>query len=205
MPVFGCAGVNRTLGTLLAALMAILVDLASAQMGWFQSYFLLICTFLGGAIPTMFKFRRPFKDRWNYAVVMSMITFHLLTLTKTDQRVQLSLIRLALIAFGFVVASVVNIAILPNFAGNSVNNLIGANFERAGNVMERCVLEYCQGTVLQQLPDMINHAGNDELHASFHEIMAADSEVEKLVSLSPLLTIPGSIVMVGDYMVIQQE
>lgn len=194
MPVFGCAGLNRTLGTLLAAVLAILVDLAGDQMGWFQSYFLLICTFLGGAIPTMFKFRRPFKDRWNYAVVMSMITFHLLILSKTDQRIQLPLIRLALIGIGFVVAAVVNIALLPNFAGNNVNNLIGANFERAGNVMERCVLEYCQGTVLQQLPDMINHTGNDELHACFHEIMAADSEVEKLVSLSPLLTILVSIV-----------
>lgn len=198
MPVFGCVGLNRTLGTLLAAVLAILVDLAGDQMGWFQSYFLLICTFLGGAIPTMFKFRRPFKDRWNYAVVMSMITFHLLILSKTDQRIQLPLIRLALIGFGFVVASVVNIALLPNFAGNNVNNLIGANFERAGNVMERCVLEYCQGTVLQQLPDMINHTGNDELHACFHEIMAADSEVEKLVSLPPFLIVLVSIVnMVG--------
>jgi uncharacterized membrane protein YccC len=178
----GFVGLNRTLGTGLASLLALAVDVLGDYMGSYEKYFLLVCTFLGGAIPTMFKFRRPFRDRWNYAVVMSMITFHLLILTQSDEKIKLPLLRLGLIAIGFVIASLVNM-LLPNFAGNNINDLLAKNFERAGNVVEKCVLEYCQGTVLQQLPENLSQAANDELHSCFHEIVAADSEVEKLVRL----------------------
>lgn len=173
-------GLNRTLGTGLASLLALAVDVLGDYMGSYEKYFLLVCTFLGGAIPTIFKFRRPFRDRWNYAVVMSMITFHLLILTQSDEKIKLPLLRLGLIAIGFVIASLVNM-LLPNFAGNNINDLLAKNFERAGNVVEKCVLEYCQGTVLQQLPENLSQAANDELHSCFHEIVAADSEVEKLL------------------------
>lgn len=165
----------------MASLLALAVDVLGDYLGSYEKYLLFICTFLGGAIPTMFKFRRPFRDRWNYAVVMSMVTFHLLILTQSDEKIKLPLLRLGLIAIGFVIASLVNIILLPNFAGNNINDLLATNFERAGNVVEKCVLEYCQGTVLQQLPEVLNQAANDELHSCFHEIVSADSEVEKLV------------------------
>ena len=165
----------------MAALLALLVDVVGNRMGSYETYFLVLCTFLGGAIPTVFKFRRPFSDRWNYAVVMAMITFHLLILTQSDEKIKLPLVRLVLIAIGFVIASLVNVILLPNFAGTNINDLLATNFVRAANVIERCVLEYCQGTVLQQHPEAHNHAAHDELHRCFHELMAADSEVDKLV------------------------
>lgn len=174
-------GLNRTVGTLMAALLALLVDVLGNYMGSYETYFLAFCTFLGGAIPTMFKFRRPFNDRWNYAVVMAMVTFHLLILTQSDEKAKLPLLRLALIAIGFVIASLVNVILLPNFAGTNINDLLATNFIRAGDVIEECVLKYCQGTVLQQHPEAHNHAANDELHSGFHEILSTDSEVDKLV------------------------
>jgi hypothetical protein len=182
-------GVNRTLGTSLAAALALAVDIIGNLLGAYENRFLLFCTFLGGAIPTVFKFRQPFKDRWNYAVVMSMITFHLLILTQSDHnsKMRLPIIRFATIAIGFVVATVVNVVLLPNFAGNNVNNLLATNFERAGNVVEKCVQVYCRGTVLDDFPDTLHHAANDDLHASFHEILSTDSELEKLVSAGTFL------------------
>ncbi|KAH8974606.1 hypothetical protein BDL97_01G110300 [Sphagnum fallax] len=177
-------GVNRTLGTSLAAALALAVDIIGNLLGAYENHFLLFCTFLGGAIPTVFKFRQPFKDRWNYAVVMSMITFHLLILTQSDpnSKMRLPVIRFATIAIGFVIATVVNVVLLPNFAGNNVNNLLATNFERAGNVVEKCVQVYCKGTVLDDFPDILRHAANDDLHASFHEILSTDSELEKLLT-----------------------
>lgn len=165
----------------MASFLALSFDYLGDYMGSYEKYLIFICTFLGGAIPTMFKFRRPFRDRWNYAVVMSMITFHLLILTQSDEKKKLPMLRLGLIAIGFVIASLVNLLVLPVFAGNNINDLLADNFDRAGNVVEKCVLEYCQGTVLQQLPEVLSHVANDELHSCFHEILSADSEVEKLV------------------------
>lgn len=166
----------------MAALLALLVDVLGSLMGSsYETYFLAVCTFLGGVIPTMFKFRRPFSDRWNYAVVMAMVTFHLLILTQSDEKSKLPVLRLALIAIGFVIASLINLLCLPNFAGTNINDLLATNFVRAGDVIERCVLEYCHGTVLQQHPEAHDHAANDDLHSCFHEIMAKDSEVDTLV------------------------
>lgn len=165
----------------MAALLALLVDVLGSYMGSYEMYLLIFCTFLGGAIPTVFKFRRPFSDRWNYAVVMAMITFHLLILTQGDQKSRLPMLRLGQIAIGFVIASLVNVLILPNFAGTTLDEVLASNFIRAGNVIERCVLEYCQGTVLEQHPEAHDHAANDDLHSCFHEIMQTDSEVDKLV------------------------
>jgi uncharacterized membrane protein YccC len=178
------SGLNRTLGTLLAAALAMGVVLLGMYLGRYENYFLLVCTFVGGAVPTMFKFREPFKDRWNYAVVMSMITFHLLILSQSDRSAKftLPLVRFGMIVIGFLIAVLVNILVLPNFAGNNVNNLLATNFERAGNVVEKCVEEYCKGTVLADIPHVLSHTANDELHLSFHEIVAAESEVDKLVS-----------------------
>ncbi|CAK9215831.1 unnamed protein product [Sphagnum troendelagicum] len=177
-------GLNRTMGTSLAAALALVVDFIGSFLGKNENYFLLICTFLGGALPTIFKFRRPFKDRWNYAVVMSMITFHLLILNQSDRhsKFRLPMIRIATIAIGFLIATFINVLLLPNFAGNNVNNLLATNFERAGNVVERCVGEYCKGTVLDELPEVLTDVATDDLHSCFHEIVAADSELEKLLN-----------------------
>ncbi|CAM6104511.1 unnamed protein product [Calypogeia fissa] len=181
-------GINRTLGTLAAALLALLVNFLAPKCGDYEPYFVIFWVFFGAALATMFKFRRPFKDRWNYAVAMSMITFHILILSKSDykDKIQLPLIRLVTIIIGFLIASLVNMAVTPKYAGSAINELVAKNFERAGNVMERCVIAYLEGTVLEQVPDILaGKSEDDNIHMSFHEIVSADSEVDKLMKAVP--------------------
>lgn len=178
-------GINRTLGTLAAAMLALMVNYLAPMCGDYEPYFVIFWVFFGGAVATMFKFRRPFKDRWNYAVAMSMITFHILILSKSDykDKIRLPMIRLVTIIIGFLAASLVNLSVAPKYAGTTINELVAKNFERAGNVMERCVIAYCEGTVLEQVPDILaGKSEDDNIHMSFHEIVSADSEVDKLVS-----------------------
>lgn len=213
-------GINRTLGTLVAALMALFVNLLAPSWGSYEPYFILACVFLGAAIPTVFKFRRPFKDKWNYAVVMSMITFHLLILSgasaggggvpvpadytdddpnPTDpatpallafaynvKKLSLPLIRLCTIAIGFLVAALVNLSFAPHFAGDTVNRLVAKNFHTAGTVVDRCVRDYSSGTVLEPVPEVLRKKTPlDNIYTSFYEILAADSEVDKLMKAVP--------------------
>ncbi|KAJ7300050.1 hypothetical protein O6H91_Y089100 [Diphasiastrum complanatum] len=178
-------GINRAAGTLVAAALALGVDHAAQALGQFEPLLLMFCTFLGGAIPSVFKFRRPFRDRWNYSVVMAMITFHLLILSKSEysEKVQLPLVRMLTIVFGFVIASFVNVLIAPEFAGDAIHLLLSKNFTIAASAIERCVSEYCKGTVLQQIPQLLGNAKithNDDLHACFHEVLTTDSQLDNL-------------------------
>lgn len=181
-------GMNRTFGTLAAAAVAVLVDFLASKCGKYEPHFVVLWAFIGGAIPTMFKFRPPFKDRWNYAVAMSMVTFHILILSQSqyEDKIKLPEIRMVTILIGFLVATLVNIAVAPKFAGTRISDLVAKNFERAGNVIERCVIAYSEGAVLEQVHDIRSGKSEDDnIHTAFHEIVAADAQVSKLLKAVP--------------------
>ncbi|CAM6099254.1 unnamed protein product [Calypogeia fissa] len=181
-------GLNRALGTLAASGLAYGIDYMAPMFGNYQPAWIIFWTFLGAAVLTMFKFRRPFKDRWNYAVAMSIITLHILILNTSgyEDKIKLPMIRMVTIVIGFCTASLVNLCVAPKYAGDTINELVAKNFERAGNVMERCVYAYCDGMVLEQVPDIrAGKSEDDNIHTSFHEIVAADAEVVRLLQAVP--------------------
>ncbi|KAG6547967.1 hypothetical protein Mapa_010789 [Marchantia paleacea] len=150
-------------------------------MGW---------VFYGAGLATMFKFNRPFKDRWNYAVAMSMIIFHILILSKSDykDKVVLPLIRLVTIIIGFLTMSLVNLGIAPNYAGSSINELVGKNFKKARTLLERCVSLYLEGKVLDQVGDILTvKKQDDNIHKSFTEMVANDVDCDKLKTCETII------------------
>ncbi|KAL2612018.1 hypothetical protein R1flu_023710 [Riccia fluitans] len=181
-------GLNRTLGTLAAAVLALGVNYYAVNLGAYEPFYIMGWVFFGAALATMFKFRRPFKDRWNYAVAISMITFHILILSKSEHKdkIVLPLIRLATIVIGFLTMSLVNLGIAPKYAGSGISELIAKNFERAGTAMERCVTFYLEGKVLDQVGDILTgRKQDDSVHTTFTEMVAADAECDKLLKAVP--------------------
>ncbi|BBN16348.1 aluminum-activated malate transporter family protein [Marchantia polymorpha subsp. ruderalis] len=181
-------GLNRTFGTLAAAALALGVNYFAVYLGVYEPFYIMGWVFFGAGLATMFKFRRPFKDRWNYAVAMSMITFHILILSKSDykDKVVLPLIRLATIIIGFLTMSLVNLGIAPKYAGSSINELVGKNFKKAGTVLERCVSFYLDGKVLDQVGDILTGKKQDDnIHKSFTEMVATDADCDKLLKAVP--------------------
>ncbi|GJP49707.1 hypothetical protein CLOM_g8886 [Closterium sp. NIES-68] len=55
-------GINRTAGTLLAALLALGVNHVTPHLGSLKPLFLAILVFWGSVIPTYYRYRPPFKD-----------------------------------------------------------------------------------------------------------------------------------------------
>ncbi|CAM6100914.1 unnamed protein product [Calypogeia fissa] len=181
-------GINLTLGTLTAAALALFVNFLTQMSGKYEPFFLIFMVFLSGALATMFKFRPPFRDRWNLAVAISLIVFHVLVLAKVDfkNKVISPFVLLASIVIGFFMASVVTLGVAPKYAGSAINELVAKNFERAGNVMERCVSAYCEGIVLEEVTVIgAGEADDHNIHISLHEIAADESEVERLLKAVP--------------------
>jgi hypothetical protein len=178
-------GINFTLGTLAATALAMLVNFFAQMFGEYEPYYVVFWVFLGGALATMFKFTPPFKDRWNLAVAWSMPIFHVLILSKFEQKDKLvvPIIWVITILVGFLTASLINLSIAPRFAGTTINELVAKNFERTGHMMEKCVIAYCKGIVLEEMRyNFLTGSLEDEnVHKSFEEIISTYNEVNKLL------------------------
>ncbi|GJP42758.1 hypothetical protein CLOM_g2293 [Closterium sp. NIES-68] len=190
-------GVNRTLGTLLAGMLALLVTQVAPLLGGLHVAVLLLLVFLGAAIPIYYRNRPPFKDRWTYAMTIMMLTFHILLLStyRHPEKLQMPLARFTMIVLGFLIAALINLALLPAYAGDTLHALLSKNFDSAATLLSRCVEEYERGTVWQHVPTLWSMrkagggaagtgaaggaGGDDKMHEMYHGIVMSDAEVDK--------------------------
>lgn len=109
----------------------------------------VICVIAGGGIFRFLKGIPPLKDQWGYAFTVATIAFHLFIVTAyiDPERWTLPMLRFSMILFGFTLATVVNIAIQPIYAGDALHKLVAKNFETAAYVFKRYTtpdfLSYC--------------------------------------------------------------
>ncbi|CAI7786118.1 unnamed protein product, partial [Closterium sp. NIES-53] len=191
-------GVNRVVGTLLAGAAALAVTNMVSLMGGLHVAVLLLLVFLSAALPIYYRNRPPFKDRWTYAMTIMMLTFHILLLStyRNPEKLLLPLARFSMIVLGFLIAALINLALFPAYAGDTLHALLSKNFDSAATLLSRCVEEYECGTVWRQVPTLWSMrtgvaagagaqggvgdgSGGDKLREMYHAIVMSDAEVDK--------------------------
>jgi hypothetical protein len=178
-------GFNRVLGTLAAGCLGFGLNQFGPELGPFYPYFVVFCVVLGGAIFRFLKGIPPLKDQWGYAFTVATIAFHFFIINAylDPERWTLPMARFSMILLGFGMSSIVNIAIQPIYAGDTLHKLVAKNFATAATVFERCVEEYIKDTQLDHVPDILSgRCLDDKIHQSYHEIVMSDSDIDKLLS-----------------------
>jgi len=99
----------------------------------------VFCVVLGGSIFRFLKGIPPLKDQWGYAFTVATIAFHFFIINAylDPERWTLPMLRFSMILLGFGMSSIVNIAIRPIYAGDTLHKLVAKNFETAASVFER--------------------------------------------------------------------
>ena len=99
----------------------------------------VFCVTVGGYVFRYLKGIPPLKDQWGYAFTVATIAFHLFIITAyiDPERWTLPMLRFSMILLGFAIASLVNIAIQPIYAGDALHKLVAKNFDTAATVFER--------------------------------------------------------------------
>lgn len=99
----------------------------------------VFCVTVGGAVFKFLKGTPPLKDRWDYAFTVATMAFHIFIITAylDPERWTLPMLRFSMILLGFSIATLVNIAFRPVYAGDSLHKLVAKNFETAASVFER--------------------------------------------------------------------
>nr|GLL36467.1 aluminum-activated malate transporter 8-like isoform X4 [Ipomoea trifida] len=132
-------GLNRASATLLAAAMGVeakyLGDLCGDKG---EPVVLGILVFILAAILTFIRFIPGIKTKYDYGVVIFILTFSMVTVSgyRTEQIIQFAHQRLSTVAIGGVTCILISVLVCPAWAGEDLQNLIAANIEKLGKSLE---------------------------------------------------------------------
>ncbi|XP_027934065.1 aluminum-activated malate transporter 12-like [Vigna unguiculata] len=114
-------GLNRGLGTLLAASLAFLTEyIADAPGQIFRAVFIAVAVFIIGTMTSYVRFIPYIKKNYDYGVLIFLLT----------------------IAIGCAICLVMSILVFPNWSGEDLHNNTVSRLEGLANSIQVCVREY---------------------------------------------------------------
>ncbi|KAJ0972753.1 hypothetical protein J5N97_020712 [Dioscorea zingiberensis] len=132
-------GLNRAVATLLAAALGMGAHHIAILAGDKGEVILLgFFIFIVAVIATFLRFMPEIKKRYDYGVMIFMLTFSLVGISsfRDHETFMLAYKRLLTIAIGVAIALVVSVLVLPVWAGEELHMLTGANLEKLANFLE---------------------------------------------------------------------
>ncbi|KAB5552932.1 hypothetical protein DKX38_010243 [Salix brachista] len=138
---------NRGLATLLAGVLGLGAQyLASLSGEKGQPFVLGIFVFLLAAASTFTRFFPRIKARYDYGVLIFILTFSLVSVSgyRVEELVVLASQRLSTILVGAAICIVVSICICPVWAGENLHNSAASNMENLASYLEGFGGEYFQ-------------------------------------------------------------
>ncbi|KAF9665347.1 hypothetical protein SADUNF_Sadunf16G0113300 [Salix dunnii] len=132
-------GLNRGLATLLAGGLSIGAHhLANLSGNIGEPILLGFFVFLQATISTFLRFFPKIKARYDYGMLIFILTFSMISVSgfRDDEILELAYLRLSTICIGGAACVIISIVIFPVWAGEDLHNLIALNIEKLGNFLE---------------------------------------------------------------------
>ncbi|CAI0391069.1 unnamed protein product [Linum tenue] len=142
-----CKGLNRGFATLSAGALGLGAQHLAALFGdQGEPIVLGILVFLLASTSTFMRFFPRIKARYDYGVMIFILTFALVSVSgyRVDELLTLAQQRLTTIIIGVATCMVVSIFICPVWAGEDLHNLVASNIEKLGCYLEGFPVEYFQ-------------------------------------------------------------
>ncbi|XP_059645971.1 aluminum-activated malate transporter 8-like [Cornus florida] len=170
-------GLNRGFATFLAGALGVgAVQLATLFGEKGQPIVLAFLVFLIAAASTFTRFFPHIKQRYDYGVLIFILTFSLVTVSgyRVEKILELAHHRVSTIILGGATCMIISIFVCPAWAGEDLHKLIGVNIERLGNFLEGFGSEYlklCEDggnkQFLQVYKSVLNTKTTEESLANF--------------------------------------
>ncbi|KAE8692995.1 Aluminum-activated malate transporter 8 [Hibiscus syriacus] len=173
-------GVNRGLATLLAGALAVGAhQLAKTSGRICEPVVLGFFVFLQAAVSTFARFCPKIKARYDYGLLVFILTFSLISISgfRDDEILELVHKRLLTVLIGGSTCVIISVLLFPVWAGQDLHNLIASNMEKLGIFLEGFGDEYFKmeedgeskegGSLLQGYKSVLNSKNNEEALANF--------------------------------------
>ncbi|KAF3791680.1 Aluminum-activated malate transporter 13 [Nymphaea thermarum] len=137
-------GLNRASGTILGGVLGLLVGILAQKLDRKASAACIsVFVFVIGATATRFRFVPTIKRRYDYGIVVFLLTYNLVAVSghREEQIMRLASDRLAMIAFGFTVTIMISLIIFPVSAGDELHKSLVSKFKNIKGSLEECIDE----------------------------------------------------------------
>ncbi|XP_028762504.1 aluminum-activated malate transporter 12 [Neltuma alba] len=175
-----CKGLNRGLGTLLAGLLALLIECIAKSSGHvFKAISIGTAVFLTGSAATYMRFFPYIKMNYDYGAVIFLLTFNLITVSsyRVDNVLTIVHDRLVTIVVGCGICLVMSLLIFPNWSGEDLHNSTVFKLEGLANSIEACVNEYFYGE-MEASEDI--KSSEDPIYKGYKAVLDSKSTDETL-------------------------
>ncbi|XP_019058452.1 PREDICTED: aluminum-activated malate transporter 2-like [Tarenaya hassleriana] len=174
-------GLNRGVATLFASALGVGAHhIASISGPTLEPILLAVFVFLHAAISTFIRFFPKVKARYDYGLLIFILTFALVSVSgfRDDEVIELAHKRLSTVGVGGAACVLVSIFICPVWAGQDLHNLIANNLAKVGNFLEEFGDEYFQGAANG---DTIHVEKKRENLEGYKSVLSTKSNEESLV------------------------
>ncbi|CAN1256657.1 Aluminum-activated malate transporter 12 [Linum perenne] len=140
-----CRGINRGLGTTLAALLAAAIEYIVKDTGLvFQAIVIGSTVFATGAVATYMRSVPYLKKNYDYGFMIFLLTFNLITVTsfRVSNVFEIARERFTTIVIGGGICLFVSLFIFPIWSGQDLHNFTVKKLQGMATSIEACVDEY---------------------------------------------------------------
>eukprot|EP01018_Ginkgo_biloba_P034045 Gb_21421 [translate_table: standard] len=181
-------GLNRGMGTLVAGILGILVGYSSNEAGTTgQAIIIGASVFILGTASTFSRFLPKIKSKYDYGVVIFLLTFNLITVSgyRVDNIFRMAYQRLATIAIGCGISLAISLFIRPIWAGEDLHNSIINNIEGLAGCIQGCVREYFDESEknLKELTER-NETAEDPIYKGYRTVLDSKASEESLATFA---------------------
>ncbi|AEE28290.1 Aluminum-activated malate transporter [Arabidopsis suecica] len=176
-------GLNRAVATLVAGGLGIGAHhLASLSGPTVEPILLAIFVFVLAALSTFVRFFPRVKARYDYGVLIFILTFALISVSgfREDEILDLAHKRLSTVIMGGVSCVLISIFVCPVWAGQDLHSLLASNFDTLSHFLQEFGDEYFEATEdgdikevekrrrnLERYKSVLNSKSNEEALANF--------------------------------------
>ncbi|XP_054810454.1 aluminum-activated malate transporter 12-like [Prosopis cineraria] len=175
-------GLNRGLGTLLAGLLALLIEyIAEASGRVFQALSIGASVFIIGAAATYMRFIPYIKKNYDYGVVIFLLTFNLISVTsyRVDNVRKIAHERFYTIAIGCAISLFMSLLVFPNWSGQDLHESTIFKLQGLADSIQACVNEYFKNGVIQENED-VKSSSEDTIYKGYKAVLDSKSTDETL-------------------------
>lgn len=141
-------GLNRGIGTLLAGSLGVSVGFIADMAGKIGEPVIIGAScFILGASATYFRFFQKIKQKYDYGVVIFILTFNMITVSgyRVDNIFRMAYERLSTLAIGSAICVVISLFVFPIWAGEDLHKSIIKKNQCLADSIEVCALQYFKG------------------------------------------------------------
>ncbi|QCD86881.1 Aluminum-activated malate transporter [Vigna unguiculata] len=175
-------GLNRGMGTILGGGLGCMAAVLAQNIGGVGNSIIIgASVFIFGTIATYFRLFPSVKKRYDYGVMIFILTFSLIVVSGVrteDQKVwEIAVERLLTIVMGFVVCICVSFLIFPLWASDELHDSIVSRFQHIANSLQGCMEEYVKfvsekenkkpGASFSVCKSLLDSKSKDEVLANF--------------------------------------